>query len=400
MRLMRSSRALLAGGLGLGLAALVLPSLGATASASAISGPKLAKGAHRQVLFDVGVHTLTRAEAAAAAESGGTVPEFTSSVVDPQNGKKYTYTMVGSNPEVKGASNTTTIKTYVVPVDLVYNSSIFWDPTKIDSCDPGASALTRVLESPILNNASWTVGSTHVATGEYLDEFQRTNFWKYTKPSGTNPGYNIHLAPTQLPKLTVDVPHSDIFNLTDINCGNGDLPEVNINWLQSYLQKTAIPSLAGKGVKATTEPIFVFHNVVAYTNNDASDCCVLGFHAEYSHNGAQTYIFSDYDNSGAFKGFSDVAGMSHETDEFMDDPSGTNPTAPWGHIGQVTGCQANLEVGDPLSGTIFPITVGSFTYHLQELAFFSWFFRQSPSIGINGWYSNAGTFTSRAKACT
>ena len=84
----------------------------------------------------------------------------------------------------------------------------------------------------------------------------------------------------------------------------------------------------------------------------------------------------------------------------MDDPFGTNPTAPWGHIGQVSGCQNNLEVGDPLSGTVFKVPFNGFNYHLQELAFFSWFFRQSPSIGINGWFSNGGTFTTPAKACS
>ena len=66
----------------------------------------------------------------------------------------------------------------------------------------------------------------------------------------------------------------------------------------------------------------------------------------------------------------------------------------------MTRCQANLEVGDPLSGTIFPVTSGTFTYHLQELAFFSWFYRQSPSIGLNGAYSDQDHFKTPAAACT
>jgi hypothetical protein len=79
----------------------------------------------------------------------------------------------------------------------------------------------------------------------------------------------------------------------------------------------------------------------------------------------------------------------------MDDPLGTNATPLWGNIGQVVGCQGNLENGDPLSGTIFPpvLMPNGFTYDLQELAFFSWFFRQNPSIGVNGFYSDNGTFT-------
>src|SRR5215472_16401835 len=65
----------------------------------------------------------------------------------------------------------------------------------------------------------------------------------------------------------------------------------------------------------------------------------------------------------------------------MDDPFGSNPTPAWGHVGQVGGCQNNLEVGDPLTGkNIQTVTMpNGFTYHLQELAFFSWFYG-APSI--------------------
>ena len=38
-------------------------------------------------------------------------------------------------------------------------------------------------------------------------------------------------------------------------------------------------------------------------------------------------------------------------------------------------------------------------YHPQELAFFSWFYRQRPSLGVNGRYSGKGKFRSPAKPC-
>jgi hypothetical protein len=85
--------------------------------------------------------------------------------------------------------------------------------------------------------------------------------------------------------------------------------------------------------------------------------------------------------------------------EWQNDPNTVNPTPAWGHIGQVSGCQSNFEVGDPLSGTTFTDTVGGFTYHPQELAFFSWFYHQTPSLGVNGWYSDQGTFRTFAAAC-
>jgi hypothetical protein len=40
------------------------------------------------------------------------------------------------------------------------------------------------------------------------------------------------------------------------------------------------------------------------------------------------------------------------------------------------------------------------TYHLQEIAFFSWFYHSSPSLGVNGWFSSNGTFTTSAPPCT
>ena len=174
--------------------------------------------------------------------------------------------------------------------------------------------------------------------------------------------------------MTVTVPSADAYYYTGVPCGNKKLADVNINWLQNYLQNTAIPALAADGVKPTTFPIFLVHNVVAFTNNTPSDCCVLGYHNAFTTSaGTQTYAFADYDNSQQFTGFTDVAGLSHETGEWMDDPSGTNPTAPWGHIGQVSGCQSNLEVGDPLSGTDDQRHLGLVHLPVQELAFFFWF---------------------------
>jgi hypothetical protein len=110
-------------------------------------------------------------------------------------------------------------------------------------------------------------------------------------------------------------------------------------------------------------------------------------------------ITPDLGGPALFAHAADISVTTHEVAEWMDDPLTNNPTKPWGNIGQVTGCQSNLEVGDPLSGTTFPVQLNGFRYHAQELAFFSWFYHQHPSIGINHWYSSNGTFTSPAAAC-
>lgn len=117
----------------------------------------------------------------------------------------------------------------------------------------------------------------------------------------------------------------------------------------------------------------------------------------------QTYSPAEFDTSGFFTFDAsplDTAILSHEVNEWVNDPLGGvngNPTPPWGHVGQVGFCQYNTEVGDPLSGTLLPTIkmLNGYSYHLQELAFFSWFFGK-PSIGVNGWFSNNNTFLSDA----
>jgi hypothetical protein len=130
------------------------------------------------------------------------------------------------------------------------------------------------------------------------------------------------------------------------------------------------------------------------------NCCILGYHSVTSTAlGRQTYAVGDYESSGRFTGAADISPLSHEVAEWQDDPFGANPTKPWGNIGQVAGCQHSLEVGDPLSGTDLTVATSGHTYHPQELAFFSWFYHSSPSLGVNGLFSNNGTFTTSAPAC-
>jgi hypothetical protein len=53
-----------------------------------------------------------------------------------------------------------------------------------------------------------------------------------------------------------------------------------------------------------------------------------------------------------------------------------------------------------LSGTAITDTLADKTYHLQELAFFSWFYHSKPSLGANRWFSSNGTFRTSAAPCS
>jgi hypothetical protein len=186
-------------------------------------------------------------------------------------------------------------------------------------------------------------------------------------------------------------------------CPTGTEGIVDLNIYEPALFNAIATGLGAQGVNPATFPMFVTHNVVeceafaagvncgTFAPNTA--CCILGFH---DSSGQQTIGTADFDTSDIFLSpVPDVSDMSHEVAEWMNDPFGNNPTPLWGNIGQVAGCQGNLEVGDPLSGTLGPPIYNpenGFTYHMQETAFFSWFYG-APSVGIHGWFSNNDTFT-------
>jgi len=364
---------------------------GATRAAAATAVPPFTPG---RVLFDVGVRHSAPSNEAISRGCAGCLKTFTNSVVD--SGTTYSYTMIGSDPSVAGAG-TTSIKAELIPLVMVLSNGDTFDPTVADSCDPGTKALTRVQASPVFASQSWTFGGTSIGTGPYLDAFQRANFWKYSQPSGISPHFGVTFSKVKtLPKITITVPAADGAEATGGACGSGKSGAAEVNWLDGYLQSTVLPSLAAsRKIGPNTFPIFLVHNFIEYQSSPKTGCCILGYHNAF---GSQTYALADYDNSGFFAGSSDVGPLSHEVAEWMDDPYTTNGTRAWGHVGQVKSCQSDLEVGDPLSGTTFADTVGSFTYHPQELAFFSWFFRQVPSIGVNGWYSDQGAFRTDAGA--
>jgi hypothetical protein len=258
----------------------------------------------------------------------------------------------------------------------------------------------------LFRSTTYSLGNSNVGKTQYVDAFQRANFWNYVKPGAQNPNYHVLLKAQQEPAITVNVPPSD-GELFPGTSGCNALGTIDLLWWDSYVQTTVFPQLALAGVGPTTFPVFLLHNVVfPLTPVKKHKCsCVLGYHTAFGNPSfgatAQTYAVADFDDTGDFVGpaVQDIDTLAHEVGEWMDDPVVTNPTPPWGNVGQVKGCQGTLEVGDPLSGTDLAVTLKGVTYHPQELAFFSWFYGQAPSVGVNGWYSLNDTFTSSAVPC-
>jgi len=356
---------------------------------------------------------MTKAQVASAVVSSTTIPMWNYSITSPVNGLTYTGSMVGRSPFYNGM-RTTTIQVYLIPTIIKTPDGKTFDPTIADTCLGGKVPTTLFQQSPLFNNASYSMNGVNVGTTQYVDAFQRASF--YSSPgnvSATGDRYHTLLNVTTLSPITITIPSG--LGTSGLYSGacNGvsqsmRLGIVDYSTLDSAI-KAQITALSSSGVGPTSFPIFLMHNVVQaapfVSSSPTNNCCILGYHGAYGTLASlQTYSPLDFDSTELFNlsAHADNTTASHEVGEWMDDPLGTNPTPSWGHIGQVSGCQTNLEVGDPLSGTNFTSVLmpNGTTYDLQELAFYSWFFRQSPSIGSGGKYSNNGTFTTTQAVCS
>lgn len=309
-------------------------------------------------------------------------------------GKTFNGVMVGNSPLSTNGTTTTTV--YVVPVIFKIGGNTFSPTVPDNNCLAGKVPLTVLKNSPmVVSTHDFKVNGIDVGQTQYSDAFQRASFW--TKVAANGGTYHNKLQYKFLPAITITpgAAHSTLFSIAGCIASYGG---VEINWFDSLVTGTIIPSLASKGVGPTNLPIFMLYNTTMYINSP-SNCCVGGYHGAFG-NPVQTYSPFQFDTASVFGiGSKDTDIMAHEINEWQDDPLGTNATPPWGHVGQVTGCQNNLEVGDPLTGHNYPnVTLGGYVYHLQELAFFSWFFGK-PSLGAGGVFSDNATFKAPQGAC-
>jgi hypothetical protein len=393
------------------------------ASLVTLASPVLAQNAEQPgqlhgYFATVPLHGATTAEALRGAAAATTVPMFGYTFTASRDSLQHTGVMIGRSPFAHGA-RTIDIKTVLIPVvfklkDQANNSvTDTFDPTATDAtCSPHGKPFTLVQDSPVLVPVDFTMpgsGGINVGTGQYIDEFQRASFWSNVMVTGDrfhNVLSPVSLAPTQTLTLTTSqglgyqknqFGGSPCGPLGVIDAGFWDPALNGVN--SPGEAQTLIASLTTAGtISPTTLPIFVFYNVViAVGTSPFSNCCILGYHSSQG-TPVQTFSVADYESTQLFAPGEDISALSHEIGEWMDDPLGNNFVPVWGHIGQVSGCQNNLEVGDPLSGTQFPsIALSGMTYHPQELAFFSWFMG-TPSLGVDSDFSDNATFTSDAGA--
>jgi hypothetical protein len=321
------------------------------------------------------------------------VASWTSSFKDGTS--TYCYQMIGVKPTKTAKSTALTTQTYALKFTFA-NGDVF-DPTAVNSKCDSVSPYQRYLDSPLFNAAPIVNGKVSLGTIQYEDAQSVGEWYKFVK---ADKGYAITLTDTGKPiLLSLKVPASEGTTQAVTGFCNADgIGTVDINWLASEIN-TAKWNVGQISVVLMWD---VFQT-------ESGSCCVLGYHTYYQNSKGDNGVASltALNNPGIFSatGIQDIHATSHEFGEAINDPFGNNTVPEWGHIGQQPGCQNNLEVGDPLTGTVYDggkgITLKGFTYHPQELVYFNWFTQQTKyaDYGADDVYSMSGTFTTPAKFC-
>jgi hypothetical protein len=306
-----------------------------------------------------------------------TIPYWASAFT--YQGTSYPYTMVGANP-AKGSS-INIVPTLLIPVKIILPNGAVYN---------GENKVRDVLNSPLFRFASFKSGYT-----QYGDAIQRAEFWKYVTTKSRF--YHVFLTPPAVyPTLTIHVPTglgNQITRPSGVVFGG-----IDVNYLDSQL----VTYMQTYHISPRTFPIFLSANVLA-TDVNGTLCCIGGYHNAIPNTNntvIQTYAYATYNDPGFSlknpKVFTTTDALSHEISEWYNDPFTNNAVPPWSVPSEPQyGCSNALEVGDPLVGVGFDVG----KYHLQDEAFFSWFARQSPSLGIYDYYSYLGTFTTVAPSC-
>jgi hypothetical protein len=354
--------------------------------------------------------------------SAVTIPNWTSSFNDPTNGATYHYTMVGTDP-TKG-DVTTTVPTVIIPMNFNFDQS----DSAVRSLN-GSDVVTKTTQSPVFKNAD--IGKSANATAsappqppdtptgvapvdarpvsepsdttQLGDAIYRAQFHK------TGSAYHVVLGqPGLQPAVTIEVPKNQGEIVTGSRSGS-HIGLMSYSWFSAQLKNL----LNTRGISPKVLPLFLVNNTFLYQGTEAN-CCVLGYHGATSSlnsNGktqVNTYMFASYSEQGVFSAnagdsesyIADIHGLSHEVQEWYDDPFVNNAVDPWlTPTAPQYGCTSVLETGDPVVGYGFKVKLNGLTYHPEDEVHFSWFARQTPSTAEQGYYTYLNNFAGAAKGC-
>jgi hypothetical protein len=291
--------------------------------------------------------------------------------------------MVGTDPSPGGAG-TTSVPVQIIPIRFNFGGIVV--SPESSACGDTTSAISRAQNSPLFTtNIPWSDNGTPIGTTQFTDAFQRANFWRFV--STVSPNYHVMLQPvsTSAP-VNVDVPPGiGAALMANAACLQNPIGVIPSAFMDSVVQNV----IQTQHISPATLPVFLTFDV---------QFAPQGFLGYHNASGGQTFVVASYTDPGLLgNNVADVHVLSHELGEWMNNPLLVNKVPAW--TTPATGCSSDLEVGDPLAQHNFTVVTPGFTYHIQELAYFSWFARNVPSIAINGRYSVESTFIAPSPSC-
>ena len=288
------------------------------------------------------------ARALAASDAGSSLPFWNGTFMF--SGSTYSYMMVGTDPSMKGMTSVVPTVTYAYVLKM--SDGTVFDPTK-PACGDTKSVYKRFINSPLYASARISENGVPIGKTQYEDAMQIGEFYQLIKKKKKN---HVMVQDAGRPVVVnLTVPANEGSTHTGGTCGK--YGTVDVNWLGNQVDTSSwLP---------TTVPIVFLYDVF---QTSGGQCCIGGYHGAFQTSGGalqERISVGTYNDAGIVSIWQDITVFSHELGELINDPTGNNATPPWGHVGQVSGCQNNL--GDPLTGVDFPtITVNGFTYHPQS----------------------------------
>jgi hypothetical protein len=339
--------------------------------------------------------------------------------------------MLGTNPSQGDV--TTTVPVTIIPISFTFTTvgaGVVLNPLD------GSTKVANMLASPLFDGSAdiGTAADTTASpppgggiapsprlenepsdTTQVTDAIYRSGFGKsgsaYHVLLGNTVGTNVTILPTQ----SITVPQDQGVE-THGSVSHADLGRIDATWFSARLKE-----LMGKlQTDPTTLVLFATYDIVLYTGNNISNCCIIGFHGAFSPVGkgvggtngngnqpVQTFMFASWTEPRIFRAsfIQDIHALSHEVSEWYDDPFVHNFIQPWAVASAPQyGCSTSLETGDPVVGLGFVVTIGGVNYHPEDEVFFSWFARQSPSISSSAsstvpGYTYLNNFAQVAQPC-
>jgi hypothetical protein len=319
-------------------------------------------------------------------------PLWIHSAMASRDGHVYAGLSIGSSPYTD--LKTTKIPVVVVPL-VVTVGGVTLDPTAMvaNSCVRpdwnGKTPVQVLLQSPIFTATDWTMNGENIGSAQYLDAFQRAQYWSLVQGSNYHTVLNpVTVAAAQVVPASAIDPEASTATSACVAQAGGNPDQITLGpsatgLLTQWLEGTLIPQLqAQKAINPRQLVYFLLYNT---TFSDAS-----GFH---SYVGRQTYATSLINGSDCCS--PDIATASQVLAEWINDPIPTETqntpgwTAPAGKVGVSPACQKYSAAAAPSSDWLLPAVPmpNGVSYHPQELTFQSWF-QGAPSTGAGALYSN------------